>query len=319
MLSNSTMLKTSAMIIAALVSFGNTNNDTADNYITKTAQVPENVYASQYIDYYEFLETRTGELQMFTDLTEAQNTLNRNILKSKAETISVSSVKVTWEREPGHCYDISCEGIGNAAEYNYNIRISYKDDGCYITGLRENSEYIVTIDDVTSHDVSERLMARTETVTVLEEYEYIPGWTNCFTYESASGLTHDPSKAAIQDAIVDPVTNTGIMRDEYGDYCVAMGLYYGRCGDRFLVELENGVQFTVKICDSKGWADDGEGKYHYFGWSQEGKNIIEFIHGPNLPYEVSLSGNYGDFNWDGLMFDNIKSIKRIAYGETISY
>lgn len=37
-----------------------------------------------------------------------------------------------------------------------------------------------------------------------------------------------------------------------------MGVWYGYCGDRFLIELENGTQFTTKICDSKGYADDGE-------------------------------------------------------------
>ena len=46
-----------------------------------------------------------------------------------------------------------------------------------------------------------------------------------------------------------------------------MGVWYGYCGDRFLIELENGTQFTTKICDSKGYADDGEGKYHNFGGS----------------------------------------------------
>ena len=54
-----------------------------------------------------------------------------------------------------------------------------------------------------------------------------------------------------------------------------MGVWYGYCGDRFLIELENGTQFTTKICDSKGYADDGEGKYHNFGGS--GKCIVEFM------------------------------------------
>lgn len=43
---------------------------------------------------------------------------------------------------------------------------------------------------------------------------------------------------------VDTITNTGIRRDEYGDYCCAMGVWYGYCHDRFLIELENGTQFT---------------------------------------------------------------------------
>lgn len=103
------------------------------------------------------------------------------------------------------------------------------------------------------------------------------------------------------------------MRDEYGDYCVAMGTVYGYCNDRFLVELENGTQFTVKICDSKG-----DIPYHEFG--NGGKCVIEFIHADGcLPSSVAFTGNYGSFNWSGLNFDNIKSIKKINYGEKIEY
>ena len=103
------------------------------------------------------------------------------------------------------------------------------------------------------------------------------------------------------------------MRDEYGDYCCAMGTFFGYCGDRFLITLENGTQFTVKICDSKGdrW-------YHPFGG--DGKCIVEFIHADRyLPDCVSFTGNYGSYNWYGLSFDNIQSIKKINYGTPIKY
>ena len=60
------------------------------------------------------------------------------------------------------------------------------------------------------------------------------------------------------------------------------------------MELENGTQFTVKQCDSKGWADDGEGKYHWFGGEGNGKCIIEFIYDDyNLPSCVAFSGSWG--------------------------
>lgn len=94
--------------------------------------------------------------------------------------------------------------------------------------------------------------AKTEQVEVIENFPYEDGWTNCFAYENAAGLTRNPSWSAIRGCIPDPITDTGIMRDEYGDYCVAMGTKYGYCNDRFLITLENGIQFTVKICDSKG-------------------------------------------------------------------
>lgn len=237
-----------------------------------------------------------------------------------ASTISVSSVKITWRTIKNHQYYVSCTCAEyESTTYKDNIRIKRKNDGYYyITGLRENSRYIVTVKDATAN-IEAKCIAQTENVKILEEYDYIPGKTNCFTFESADGLTLDPSKSAIAGSISDPVTDTGIMRNKYGDYCAAMGLYYGECGDRFLIELENGTQFTVKICDSKGLADDGDGKYHIFGEDMSGKSIVEFIHGPDLPTCVDNSGNYGDYDWDGLIFDNIKSISRVAYGNSITY
>ena len=118
---------------------------------------------------------------------------------------------------------------------------------------------------------------------------------------------------------MDVITGTGVMRDPYGDYCCAMGLFYGRCGDRFLVELENGTQFTTKICDSKGNGSDGEGRYHKF--SGTGKCIIEFIYKDgSLPSYPANMGSYGGKNWSGLdLTDNIKSIKKISFGETVEY
>lgn len=241
-------------------------------------------------------------------------------IKAKSSTISVSSVKIKWNGIKDHKYTISCVRAGNDDDiYNQNIRLRCEDNNtCYITGLRENAMYVVTIKDLTANE-EESLLAITEKVTVLEEYDYVPGWTNCFAYESISKLTHNPSKAAIAGAIPDPVTNTGIMRDEYGDYCCAMGLWYGEVGDRFLIELENGTQFTVKICDSKGKGSDGKGIYHTFGHDRSGKCIVEFVHCGKISAELRKSGNYGDFTFDGLIFDNIASIKRIAYGSKIEY
>ena len=160
---------------------------------------------------------------------------------------------------------------------------------------------------------------KTETVKVIYDFPYEDGWTNCFAGERASGLTAMPSSGAIYGSKVDTITETGIRRDEYGDYCCAMGVWYGYCGDRFLIELENGTQFTTKICDSKGYADDGEGKYHNFGGS--GKCIVEFIYDDyNLPSCVAFSGSWGFYNWNGLdLGANIKSIKKINYGEPVEY
>lgn len=229
-----------------------------------------------------------------------------------AATISVSCIKLEWSGDADTEYTVTA--IQNVNDdYVDNIYFEFKSNTlCYVTGLRENSEYTFELSDENG-EILASAVQKTEAVEVIEEFDYIDGWTNCFAYERASGLTRDPSYSAIQGAVPDPVTNTGIMRDEYGDYCCAMGTFFGYCGDRFLITLENGTQFTVKICDSKGdrW-------YHPFGG--DGKCIVEFIHADGyLPDCVSFTGNYGSYNWYGLNFDNIQSIKKINYGTPIKY
>ncbi len=242
-------------------------------------------------------------------------------------TISVSCLKVTWTDKPDRDYTISCTPHDENYAYSDNIYFHFKDEGlCYITGLREGNEYSVTVKPVLKDDEKDGYTAKsataeskTETVEVIQEYPFEDGWTGAFAGERASGLRATPASGAIAGSIVDPITDTGIRRDEYGDYCAALGLFYGLDNDRYLVTLQNGTQFTVKQCDSKGWADDGEGKYHNFG--NGGKCIVEFIYDDyTLPSCVAYSGSWGYYNWNGLdLGANIESIKKINYGEKIEY
>lgn len=236
-----------------------------------------------------------------------------------ASTISVSCIKAEWNGENGKDYELSVTPTDDSTGYTENICIKFEGNSkSYITGLREGSEYEIVVKELDDNDKPIESSAAvelcsTESVEVIEEFESEDGWTNCFAYEHAGGLTLNPSWSAIQGCSVDEVTGTGIMRDEYGDYCCAMGTVYGYCGDRMLITLNNGVQFTVKICDSKG-----DRAYHPFGG--DGKCIVEFIHADGcLPSCVSFTGNYGSFYWDGLIFDNIESIQKINYGEKVEY
>ena len=234
---------------------------------------------------------------------------------------SVSSLKITWKPEKDREYEIEYETY---ADYPENITFVYPKEGlCYLTGLRVNSEYGISITPVLKDSEKNTkkakpvyLIGHTPKNEVIEEFDYEDGWTNCFAGEKASGLTAMPSSGAIYGSAVDQITGTGIRRFDNGDYCCAMGTHYGYCNDRFLVELENGIQFTTRICDSKGYADVqdeyGLGRYHNFGGS--GKCIIEFIWDDgNLPGCVAFSGSWGGYNWNGLNLGaNIKSIQKLA-------
>lgn len=252
---------------------------------------------------------KTPETVVTTSVTE---TTKSERISLTATTISVSCIKLEWDGKADTQYTVTAVQSENN-DYIDNMYFEFKSNSlCYVTGLRENSEYTFKIADEDGN-VLATAVQRTEAIEVIQEFDYIDGWTNCFAYEKASGLTRNPSYSAIQGAVPDPITNTGIMRDEYGDYCCAMGTFFGYCGDRFLITLENGTQFTVKICDSKG-----DRVYHPFGG--DGKCIVEFIHADGcLPSCVAFSGNYGSYNWCGLNFDNIQSIKKISYGNPVEY
>ena len=268
--------------------------------------------------------TSTTTKQTTTLQTEqpAPVTQKIKVKNLKAEATSVSSIRVTWEQERNREYEISCE---TKAPYSENIHIFFPEKGvCCITGLRVNSEYDITMSPILNDNekadvIPSSTKCKTPNVEVIQEFDHEDGWTNCFSGERASGLTAMPSSGAIYGSQVDSITNTGIRRFENGDYCCAMGTHYGYCNDRFLIELENGIQFTTRICDSKGCGDvqdeNGLGLYHWFGGENAGKCIIEFIHDDNyLPSCVAFSGTWGGYNWNGLNLGaNIKSIEKINY------
>ena len=234
---------------------------------------------------------------------------------AQIEATSVSELKVTWDAEEDRTYTLGWE---TEAPYSENIEFVFYEDGtAYLTGLRIDSEYKVTITPELKEGedamvMSAELVGHTPNIEVIQDFEREEGWTSCFAGERASGLTAMPSSGAIYGSQVDNVTGTGIRRFENGDYCCAMGVWYGYCGDRFLIELDNGIQFTTRICDSKGFGDDGEGRYHNFG--NGGKCVVEFIYDDyNLPSCVAFSGSWGYYDWNGLdLCSNIKSIQKLA-------
>ena len=139
----------------------------------------------------------------------------------KASPISVSCIKAEWDGEKGKNYELTITPTDENTGYVENIYIKFEGNSkSYITGLREGSEYEIVIkelddkgDPIDSTAATE--LCSTESVEVIWDFEHEDGWTNCFAYEHAGGLTLDPSWSAIQGCFPDPITGTGIMRDEY--------------------------------------------------------------------------------------------------------
>lgn len=241
----------------------------------------------------------------------------------QASTISVSCLKVTWEPEQNREYEVS---VDTNAPYLENMYFHFKEKGIlYLTGLRENSEYKITVSAITGENeqaVPATTTGHTEKVVVIYNFDEdadayaqykdsgVLYSTNFFAGERASGLTAQPASGAIAGSIKDPIYDTTIRVDEYGDFCVAMGTFFGHDWDRYLITLQNGQQFTVKQCDDKGakW-------YHPIGGNDNNRNIIEFIYDSdaNVPPGVWAAGTWGAFFWNGLAFDHIASIQKINY------
>lgn len=99
-------------------------------------------------------------------------------------TISVSCLKVTWDSEPDRDYYVSCTAHDDNYAYADNMYFEFKsNDLCYITGLREGTEYTVTVEPVLSEEEQDGYTVksasadgRTETVEVIYEFPDEEGW-----------------------------------------------------------------------------------------------------------------------------------------------
>lgn len=106
-------------------------------------------------------------------------------------TISVSCLKVTWSAEEERDYSVSCTANDDDYAYADNMYFVFKgNDLCYITGLREGTEYTVTVKPVLDEDEKEGYSVKsatsdgkTETVEVIYEFPYEDGWMNAFAGE----------------------------------------------------------------------------------------------------------------------------------------
>lgn len=293
------------------------NESTKKNKLMDDSNITESIILSFFNDSID--NTKEKSTELCSSVLDKVMPKPVKVINPKIEFTALTEIKITWEPDSKREYEVSYD---TDAEYSENITFVYPEAGlCYLTGLRIDSEYEITITPVIKEKENLYPVKYTKTVhtsnpEVIQNFDHIDGWTNCFAGEKASGLTAMPSSGAIYGSTCDAVTGTGIRRHANGDYACAMGTHFGYCNDRFLIELDNGIQFTTRICDSKGEGDVqdefGYGLWHNFGGS--GKCIIEFIWDDgNIPGCVSFSGSWGGYNWNGLNLGaNIKSIKKLA-------
>ena len=87
-------------------------------------------------------------------------------------TISVSCLKVTWDSDTDRDYTVSCTAHDDDYTYADNMYFEFKSNTlCYVTGLRENSEYTFELSDENG-EILASAVQKTEAVEVIEEFDY---------------------------------------------------------------------------------------------------------------------------------------------------
>lgn len=155
-----------------------------------------------------------GFIMQFSETPAEPEVQELSVNDLNVSTISVSCLKVAWNGEPDRDYYVSCTAHDDDYAYADNMYFEFKSNElCYITGLREGTEYTVTVEPILSDDEKDGYTAvyasadgKTETVEVIYEFPYEDGWTNCFAGERASGLTAMPSSGAIYGSSLCPHT-----------------------------------------------------------------------------------------------------------------
>ena len=148
--------------------------------------------------------------------------------------------------------------------------------------------------DVKSHSAEEPVINNNNEYYTLEEIDVCSASSNK-SYMSYSTVTDRRSRQykLIQEL---NITETGLLKDDYGFIAAALGSYYGSIGDRFKFTLDSGVELYVIKADAKSDSHTNGGCIHSVDAS-----IIEFVIDEDKAGEYfGVSGNNlvlsGNFN-----------------------
>ena len=168
-----------------------------------------------------------------------------------------------------------------------------------------------TTTTVTSHSKN---TTNNTTTTANNTYFNVPiGNTSFFAYMDYNTITDTNSYQYQYQVNYCYTDDMGLRRNQYGDYVIALGSYYGtEIGTRYSITLDNGTIFTAVLGDCKAdMHTDAMNQYRSAGYNSEYQNVIEFIVDSNyLSSEVKSMGNIGAYN----MFNctGIVSIAKIS-------
>lgn len=168
-----------------------------------------------------------------------------------------------------------------------------------------------TTTTVTSHSKN---TTNNTTTTANNTYFNVPiGNTSFFAYMDYNTITDTNSYQYQYQVNYCYTDDMGLRRNQYGDYVIALGSYYGtEIGTRYSITLDNGTTFTAVLGDCKAdMHTDAMNQYRSAGYSGEYQNVIEFIVDNNyLSSEVKSMGNIGAYD----MFNctGIVSIAKIS-------
>lgn len=221
-----------------------------------------------------------------------------------------NSILISWDADASRSYEIYLSGMSNTV-YDSYFDFSFGLGTCVISGLESGISYTVRVTPLLSDEEKEAGCESTTQIFPAENIVVLDKPTASKEYKVEQAQNKYPyvldsvaDQNAIAECFPDMVTGTGILRNELGDYCVAMSSFYGNVGDRYHITLSNGMDFNVYQVAVNGSGEyETDGMYHI---------LMRFVtEESDLPASVKKTGDYGTGAWKGFTLNNIEKIEKI--------